>query len=387
MRKVIKYIDDICYVWFKELKYILMDKGMILFVSVLPLAYPILYSWIYNNEVVRDVPVVIVDKSHSSLSRKFIQMYDASPNTKVAYYADNLQEGRSIVGHQDAYGILYFPEDFAKKINRMEQATVGVYCDMSLMLAYKNVYQTATTVSGLMGAGIQTKLLGNYTHQEDVIAAQPLAYEEVPIFNTTGGYGNFILPAVLILILQQTMLLGIGMTCGTVREKYGRFILRDTRYNRVGPIIAGKWLAYMLQYMFLSAYVMLVIPKVFNFVNIIYPMDLFMFVIPYLMACISFSMTTMSIIRQREDVMLIIVFTSVPLLFGAGVSWPSSAMPKVWEYISYIFPSTFGVKGFVAMNSMGALVSDIKPQIYALWGQAVFYLITTILIYRRELKK
>ena len=40
-----------------------------------------------------------------------------------------------------------------------------------------------------------------------------------PIFNTTGGYGNAILPGVLILILQQTLLLGIGLSAGTAREK------------------------------------------------------------------------------------------------------------------------------------------------------------------------
>ena len=384
---MLKFVKDTCTIWWQELKYILFDKGMILFISVLPLAYPILYSWIYNNEVVRDVPVVVIDNDNSSLSRKFIRMYDASPNVAVKYHATNLNDAQQVIGHQQAFGIIYIPSDFSTRINRMEQATVSVYCDMSLMLAYKNIYQTATSVSGLMGAGIQTKLLQNYTHEEDVIAAQPLAYEEVPIFNTTGGYGNFILPGVLILILQQTLLLGMGMTSGTLREKYGRIILRDPRYNSLGPVITGKWLAYMLQYLFLSAYILLIIPQVFGFVNIIYAKDLLMFIVPYLMSCIFFAMTTMSVIRQREDVMLIVVFTSVPLLFAAGVSWPESSIPAVWRYLACLFPSTFGIKGFVAMNSMGARIDDIAPYIYALWGQTAFYLLTTILIYRNQLKK
>ena len=387
MKTIIKYIQDICNIWWKELKYILLDEGMLLFVSILPLAYPILYSWIYNNEVVREVPVVVVDNSHSSMSRKFVRMYDASPNVHVKYYAQNLDEAKNIIGHEDAYGVLYFPEDFATKINRMEQSHVGVYCDMTLMLAYKNVYQTATAVSGLMGAGIQTKMLGNYTHHEDVVAAQPLAYEEVPIFNTTGGYGNFILPGVLILILQQTQLLGMGLCSGSLREKYGRVILRDPLYKNTLQIVAGKWLAYMLQYMILAAYILLIIPKVFGFVSIIYAKDFFMLVIPYIISCIFFAMTTMSIIRQREDVLLIVVFTSVPLLFIAGVSWPGSAMPAFWEYLGYLFPSTFGIKAFIEMNSMGARLEDVQPYIWALWMQALIYLGTTLLIYRRELKK
>ena len=39
------------------------------------------------------------------------------------------------------------------------------------------------------------------------------------MFNPTGGYGNFILPGVLALILQQTLLLGIGMLYATRNER------------------------------------------------------------------------------------------------------------------------------------------------------------------------
>ena len=136
---------DILDIWLGEIRHILHDEGLMLFLIVLPLAYPIAYSWIYTNEVVREVPVVVVDRSKSHDSREFIRMYDASPNTHVAYHADNLDEARNIIGQQKAYGALYFPEDYSRRINRNEQATVGLYCDMSMMLVYKNVYQTAVT--------------------------------------------------------------------------------------------------------------------------------------------------------------------------------------------------------------------------------------------------
>lgn len=387
MKYIYNYISNICNIWAKELKYILLDEGMILFLSILPLAYPILYSWIYNNEVVRDVPVVVVDKSHSSLSREFTRLYDASPNVKVAYYANNIEEAKDIIGHQKAYGVLVFPEDFATKVNRMEQSTIGLYCDMTLMLAYKNIYQTATAVNMKMGDEIKVKLLGNSTNREDEIATQPLAYEEVPIFNTTGGYGNFVLPSVLILILQQTMLLGIGMTSGTLREKTGRIILKNHMYGRIGPIILGRYMAYILQYIFLSAYILLLVPKIFDFVSIIYFKDFMMFVLPYLTSCYFFSMVTMSLIRQREDVLIIVVFTSVIFLFLSGMSWPGSSIPEVWKYVSYLLPSTFGIKGFVAMNSMGARIEDITPELTGLYVQVLVYSILTVIIYHYQLHK
>ena len=76
------------------------DEGVLIFFLLVPLAYPLLYSWIYNNEVVRDVPVAIVDLSHSAASREFIRSFDASPDVRAAYYCNNLQEAKDLVGHQ-----------------------------------------------------------------------------------------------------------------------------------------------------------------------------------------------------------------------------------------------------------------------------------------------
>ena len=132
-------INDMCYIWWLEMKNTFKDEGMLIFFILVPLGYPLLYSWIYNNEVVRDVPVAIVDMSHSNASRKFINMFDASPDTHAAYYCNNLQEAKDLVGKQKVHGTLYFPPDFEKQIGRGEKAVVDVYCDMSLMPTYKAI--------------------------------------------------------------------------------------------------------------------------------------------------------------------------------------------------------------------------------------------------------
>lgn len=386
MKAIFNYIRNIADIWYKELRYILLDPGMILFLSVLPLAYPIIYSWVYNNEVVREVPVVVVDNSHSSFSREFIRLYDASPNVKVAYYANNIEEAKTIIGKQKAYGVIVFPEDLAKKVNRMEQGTIALYCDMTLMLAYKNIFQTATAVNMELDNKLKLQILGNSTDREDEVSLQPLAYDEVQIFNVTGGYGNFVLPGVLILLIQQTMLLGLGMASGTLREKTGRIILSNNQYKRVGPIIFGRYLAYLFQYLVIGSYILLIVPKLFGFVSILYFKDFLMFLVPYISACFFFAMATMSVIRQRENVMMIVVFTSVIFLFMSGLSWPTSSIPDFWKYFSYLFPSTVGIKGFIAMSSMGARIEDIVPEMKVLYIQCFVYSLISAIIYARELK-
>ena len=387
LKRINEGVHDLCYIWAKEMKSAVQDEGVLLFFIVVPILYPLLYSWIYNNEVVRDVPVVVVDMSNSQQSRQFIRQFDASPDTKVAYRCNDMQEARDLVEKQIAHGILYFPPDFETRLLRMEQAHVSVYCDMSLMLTYKAIFSTATAVSQQMNARLQTQLTGNYTDREDEITTRPLAVEEVQMFNATGGYGNFILPPVLMLILQQTLLLGIGLSAGTAREnnRYQDLVPISRHYNGIFRIVGGKSLCYFMIYSVMAAYVCLVVPRIFHFTALADIWELIGLLVPYLLACIFFGMFVSCVVRYRENVILLVVFTSVPLLFLTGVSWPQSAIPGVWQGVSWLFPSTFGCRGFVRLSMMDATLYDIRPEYQALWLQVMAYFLASCLVYRYQI--
>ena len=361
---------------FHELRTVFKDEGVLIFFILVPLVYPLLYSWIYNNETVRDVPVVVVDESHSSLSRTLARKMDASPDVRVIGYADNIDDAREAMARQEAFGIIYIPSDFDHRLNRRQQATVSVYCDMSLLLAYKAIYITAMSVTGDMNADVQMKSKG-----------EPFA--EVSIFNPAQGYGTFILPAVLMLIIQQTLALGIGMITGTQRERNGQHRL----WTPLSPsdtflkVILGKSVVYFMIYAVVSAYLTCVVPLLFSFVQIARPWDMVQLLVPFIIACIFFAMTVTSVVRCRENVILVVVFASVPLMFISGLSWPQPNISWWWQSVSWLFPSTFGIQGFVRLSEMGATAREIMPNIVALWVQALFYFITTCIIYGRTPNK
>ncbi|MBR1411167.1 MAG: ABC transporter permease [Prevotella sp.] len=388
-KNILQAINDAAYIWRQEMKQVFRDEGVLIFFIIVPIIYPLLYSWIYNNEVVHEVPVVVVDDSHSALSRELVRKCDASPDVKVFCYAADMDEARSLVSRQLAKGIYYIPSDFATRINRMEQATLSVYCDMSLMLTYKAIYQTAVAVTQHMGAQIQTKLAGKYTVREEQIQARPLDFEDVPMFNPTGGYGTFVIPAVLMLIFQQTLVLGIGLGAGTARENSpnGDLIPVHPAYSGVYRIVGGKALCYMMIYAVMGAYLTLVVPRLFSFVAMVKGIDLLLLMLPYLIACVFFGMTVSCLVRYRENVMLLMVFVSLPLLFLTGVSWPQSSIPGVWQGVSWLFPSTFGARAFVRMNTMGATFNDVLPELRYLWIQAACYFGSACLVYGHQLRE
>lgn len=275
MNKIRTFWEDTAKVWLHEMRDMFKDEGALLFVILLPLAYPLLYSWIYNNEVVREVPVAVVDNSHSQTSREFVRHVDASSDVRVAAICNNLEQASRLVGQQEVYGIILLPEDFDRRLGRMEQAHVSVYCNMGLMLTYKAIFQTCTAVAADMNAHIQIALSGNYTNRDDQITASPINVADVPIFNNTGGYGNFILPGVLVLIIQQVMLLGIGITYGTSYEKrrFGRLTDMYERRFGLARIMVGRTMGFLVLFLLIATWVLLAVPRLFHFVQLLHAYD------------------------------------------------------------------------------------------------------------------
>ena len=89
VRKFWRSVSETAFVWIHEVNTAFRDEAVLVFMVLVPLGYPLLYSFIYNNETVREIPVAVVDQSRTSLSREYVRSLDASQYTDVAEYADD----------------------------------------------------------------------------------------------------------------------------------------------------------------------------------------------------------------------------------------------------------------------------------------------------------
>lgn len=378
---------DVFYVFRREFYTVFRDHAVITFFVLLTLGYPLVYTYIYSNEVVRQVPVAVVDHSRSPLSREFLRMWKASPNVDVVAHCSDLEEAKGLMNAKSIYGILEIPEDFSKAINRGDQAHVGLFCDMGALLNYKALLQATSDVSIGMGKQIQVENLPYASRIQEQIAASPVRLTEVKMFNPQGGFASFIIPAVLVLVIQQSLLLGVGTIAGTARDRAPRhrMIPRNTHYRRAWPIVAGKACAYLPVYFVMSFWVFFIVPRLFNLTQIAPKGELMVFLFPFLLACTFFSIAGSFLSKQREQPFLLFVFTSVPLMFISGISWPREGIPEYWITLSRIFPSTHGIDGFVRINNMGATLNDVTREYVSLWVLAAVYFLLACLLYRKEI--
>lgn len=373
------YFKELRSIISNELRTIFQDEGVLLIVVFAPLIYATIYSFAYSTQVLRDVPVGIIDMSHTPSSRHLIQMIDIGPNTMVAYEAIDMEEARRLFYDRKIYSILYIPADYEQNILGGKSANVAIYLDASYMLMYRQAFEEMAASISAIGAKVEfNHLIAEGANiPQAITVTEPIIYQSHTLFNPYLGYGTFVMPPVMMLILQQTLLIGIGMIGGTWRENrlYKKLIPQGCARLHTFPIIFGRSIVYFAIYSLLLYYLLHVHYKIFN-----YPMNgtigaIILFLAIYLFSCILFALAISTIFRRRESSLMFLLWSSIPLLMMSGVSYPHEAMPEWLRYLSNIFPSTFGTMGFVKIATKGASIYEVLPEIRSLTILIVIYLV------------
>lgn len=370
--------------YIKEMKLISHDIGIILFLAFLPIAYPIIYSLIYNPEQVRDVRMVVVDHDRSALSRELVRNLDATQEIRIIGYAADLNEGKHAMNSHKCYGILEIPEGFEKKVGRGEASPAVLFSEMSLLLRYRGFLVATTNVAQAMGAEILSeKIDESVPLAETIVTGDPMGVENVSMGNLESGFDSFIMPGVLVLILQQCLVLAVGMSGGAKREKPWLYTgITSPTFSGTWKEMAGEGLAYLTIIIVPCIYMLHYVPMMFRFPMAGNPFEIQVFILPMVIASIALGMLFQSFCRERESVFVLWVVTSVAFLFLSGLTWPRYAMAPIWKGLSDLVPATFGVEGFIRMNTNGASLAQVSGDYIALWIQAVGYTIAAFLAQR-----
>lgn len=360
-----------------EYRTIFGDAGVLLILVFALVIYSTLYSLAYGPQVLRNVPIGVVDECRTPTSRELIRTFDAGPNTYVAYEPTGMAEAEELFFGRKIYGVVYIPSDYEKRLLGGEQANVAIYVDASYFLMYRQVFQELVATIGQTGAMVEFQRLVAKGAQipQAMATTQPVIYQSHNLFNPYLGYGTFAMPAIIMVIIQQTMLIGIGMIGGTWREfgLYRKLCPPDRKRMSTLPIVLGKALVYGMMYSVTTFYILGLHYKLFH-----YPMNgatgtIVVFMLAYMAACIALGIAISTLFRYRENSLLLLLWTSIPLLMLSGVSYPREGIPDWLFNLGQIFPSSHGVNAFIRIQSMGASLSEVLPEIRMLCILALVY--------------
>lgn len=365
-----------------EIKNIFTDAGAILIMVGGILMYSLFYAVPYANEVLREVPVGITDLDNSALSRTFSRNLNASELIEVKLKPADFTDAKQSVYKNKIKAIIVIPENFEKDVLSGKGTKISFYADSSYLLIYKQVATAVISCAQTLSTQVDVQKLmlsGNDTVNDTQIQAiskneamslkQPFELISVALFNPSGGYRSYIYPAVLILILQQTLLVGMGLVGGTLREK--RVYCKQGA--KPWEIVIGKALAYFGLYFIYSILYFIIMPFWFN-LNVHYNIfAIFALVIPYIFSICFLGQSLIYFFKERESSLMVLVVTSMPIVFLPGFVWPKEAIPSWLNFLSAFIPSTNAISAFLKVNQMGAAFYQVRHEFLILGTLMILY--------------
>ncbi len=357
---------------FAEFRRILNDRGVLGLIVLAPFIYGLLYPQPYLGQLLRGIPIAVVDQDHTELSRDFIQTLDADEAIKVTLRADTLADAHAALGRREVFAIVGIPEDTEREVLKGNKARIAAFVDSAYFLLFNRTLQGISEASGAVTTEVATrgaKIDGSLAHAA-LTRGSPVEVLSQPLFNPTGGYASYVVPAAFILILQQTLFLGAATVGGVAFEQGGS----AGRRRRAGArAIVGQALAHFCLAMPGIALYLIILPRVYGFSTLGNLLDLFLMAAPFVLS-VSFLAQFVSLwFKRRETAVVLFIAVSLPLFFQVGVSWPVEAIPDAIRSASRVFPSTSAIDGLVRINQMGATLHDVWRDWMNLWILTAIY--------------
>ncbi len=364
-----------------EWRRVLATRGAFILLVLGPIVYGFYYPQPYLNQILRKIPIAVVDGDQSELSRRIVQTLDASGAVKVAFRADTLVDARAALDRGDAFAVVGIPPGTERDVLKGTTVHVPIYADATYLFIFR------TTASGISVAinTLSSELAAGGARTDGSLVKATLASTSPadillqPIFNPVGGYASYIVPAAFVLILQQMLLIGSAMlTVVALNQAAGGAF----------ATVLGRGIAHLTIFLPSLALYFIVLPRFYGFSALGQIPQLFALASIFVLATSFMGQAVGSWFKHPETPTLIFLGTSLPQLFLTGFSWPREAIPEQIRAAGYVFPSDFAIDGIVRIDQLGASLWEVARDWGGLWVLAAVYftlaVISAFFVKRRQ---
>ncbi len=343
--------------------------------------YSFLYPLPYINQTPTEQEVAVVNLDKSQASYQLERMVDATPQVNIATRSGSIEEAKERLLTGEVNGIFVIPEHFYRDLMLEKSPTLAFAGDASYFLVYGTIVEGLAHASGTLAGKVNVVRLLSEGVPLSMAEQQYAAFRVnmKPTFNPEIGYLNYVVPAVFVLILQQTLIMASGLLGATQRTSSGY-------WTQAGPLatlltrVSVLGIIYLLLAMYyfgfsLDFYAISQLGTVY---------DLFSIFIPMFMCSTAIGVVLGQLVPRRELVTVIALFLSMPLIFTSGFIWPVESIPTPLLSLSYIFPSGQAIPALLKVNHMGANRGAITDHLIILWLQSLLWLCVAFYLLKKS---
>ncbi len=337
----------------REVNLVTKDHSLLLTLLIAPLFYAFFYGSIYINKEEKNVKLAVVDDDHSKFSRLLQQNIDNSPTIELLHFP-NLEEAKEYMYRGECQGFFYIPKDTESNLLSLKQSNVVLAVNAARFLPSSDILTNVQRICLTVGAGVRLRYFEKSEGMSSKLALEnvvPINLDYRPMFNERSTYGDFLLPGLLALILQQTLLIGLSESVAGERE-HSR--ISEWLKGSISISIWGKGLFYLLLF---SAYA-------FFFLNVNYhvfdlPMrgngfHLGLLLLMFLLTLIPMGQFLGTLFKSQLLCLQMMAFSTYPIFLVTGYSWPFESLPWAVQWLSMLLPTTPFFKMYTAIVQSGA---------------------------------
>jgi ABC-2 type transport system permease protein len=339
-------MKNIIYLIGREFNLFFKNKVLLVLFLGAPILYGVLIGNVYKKGNVTDVPIVVVDEDNTTMSHKVINMLEDNESVKVVDVLPSTFDSKNIALQKDAEVVVVIPRNFQSDIQQKKYPEITYFVDGANTLTSNTAAIAITTVLTTLKAGVTIETSRKQGMPEYVASHSYEPFRTTMIRQNirSGNYLYFMLPGVLLTVLQQVLLLGLALSFSS---EYENNTFKDLVKRSGNPftLIFVKVFPYVFMSVFIYA-LYYAYGQIFNmtleapFAPFFYSSLVFVLAVCFIGILVSVVLPSQ--LKSTEVLMVV----ATPSFILSGFTWPMSQMPAWIVSISNCIPLTHYLKIF-----------------------------------------
>ena len=354
-----------------EWRRVLGTRGAFALLFLSPLIYGIYYPQPYLNQILRKLPIAVIDNDLTDLSRQIVETLDASGALSVVVRARTLAEARAAIDRGEAFAAVDIPPGTERDVLKGITAHIPVYADATYLFVFRSTASGVATAIGTLTSDLVSRgaRYDGSLVKAKLASMSPADVLLQPIFNPVGGYASYVAPAAFILILQQSILIGSAMlTRGAVAKGGGAF-----------AGVLGRGVAHLTIYLPAIALYLIVLPHFYGFSTLGHLPQLFALAALFLLAT-SFRTGCRSLVHAAGERDYRSDGNQPAAVFHGGLRLAARGNSRGGAGVRPAFPRRHrAIDGLVRINQLGANIWEVAHDWFGLWCLAIGYFVLAVI--------
>ncbi len=353
----------------KELIQLRRDRVTLALIVGIPVIQILLFGYAIDTDV-RHLPTAVVDESGTRESRDLVVRFRNTTYFDPVAVSPDYTLAHSLLMSEKVGVALIIPEDYARRLNRQEEAEIQVILDASDPMTVSSAMDAASSLVAAESA----RLSGI----EPRVTLSRRAW-----YNPDLSSSRYIVPGLVAVILTLTLVLMTVLSVTRENERGTMEMIITTPVQKV-EFLVGKLVPYFFIGYFELTLVLLIARFIFEVpVRGSLP-ALYLISSVFITANLAMGLLLSTLAKNQLQAMQMAFFFFLPTILLSGFMFPVSAMPAPAQWVAEVIPATHYLKMVRGTLLKAFPAETLLPH---LWPQVIFLIVVMSLALLRFRKR